>query len=224
MVPCIGMRVEGGGDRAYPRGRAGTRGSMSTDQFRLATAQMRLSSLARCGRSVSSVVGVFFSGWSDNETILGVGQLAIRSMPTQPPPRPFSFIAPARTKTFPAHPRLQVPPGSLPLRHPLMEHKTMQSSSTSRDAEPLSAPPSYDDPNKPSPQQLQQKRIWARLLKRIRRPSKDDEPLLPPSLIPLTERNLTEFGNPDYNDEHHAFHPLQPSRKLSISEWLQLLP
>jgi hypothetical protein len=47
---------------------------------------------------------------------------------------------------------------------------------------------------------------------------------LPPSPVPLTERNLTEFGNPDYLDEHDAFHKVRGPRKISISEWIQLLP
>lgn len=102
----------------------------------------------------------------------------------------------------------------------------LPSSSAGRDAERLSAPASpisYDDPNKPSADQLQQKRIWSRLLKRFR-PSKEDKTQLPPSLVPLTERNLTEFFNTDFTDEHHAFHPVLGPRKISIPEWLQLLP
>lgn len=100
------------------------------------------------------------------------------------------------------------------------------SSSAGRDAERLSAPSSpisYDDPNKPSASELQQKRIWTRLLKRFR-PSKEHHAQLPPSLVPLTERNLTEFFNPDYTDEHDAFHQVRGPRKISIPEWLQLLP
>lgn len=99
-------------------------------------------------------------------------------------------------------------------------------SSAGRDAERLSAPASpvsYDDPNKPSAAELQQKRIWSRLLKRIR-PSKEEKTQLPPSLVPLTERNLTELFNPDYCDEHDAFHEVRGPRKISIPEWLQLLP
>ena len=47
---------------------------------------------------------------------------------------------------------------------------------------------------------------------------------IPPSAVPLTKRNLTEFFNPDYNDEHDAFHKVQGPRKISIPEWIQLLP
>jgi hypothetical protein len=53
---------------------------------------------------------------------------------------------------------------------------------------------------------------------------KDPESKIPPPTIPLTERNLTEFFNPDYSDEHNAFHKLQGPRKISIPEWIQLLP
>lgn len=83
---------------------------------------------------------------------------------------------------------------------------------------------SYDDPNKPSPSQIQQRRVWSRLIKRIRLPRSSSHPKIPKSLVPLTERNLTELFNPDYCDEHHAFHEFRSPRKISIPEWLQLLP
>jgi hypothetical protein len=76
------------------------------------------------------------------------------------------------------------------------------------------------DPNKipPSRNPSRIKRVFRRLA------GKDPESKLPPSTIPLTERNLTELFNPDYNDEHDAFHKVRGPRKISIPEWIQLLP
>lgn len=53
---------------------------------------------------------------------------------------------------------------------------------------------------------------------------KDPESKLPKPTVPLTERNLIEFFNPDYNNEHDAYHKVQGPRKISIPEWIQLLP
>jgi len=76
------------------------------------------------------------------------------------------------------------------------------------------------DPNKipPNPPKKRWKRVFRKLSKR------DSDPKLSPSTIRLTERNLTEFFNPDYNDEHDAFHRVPGCRKISIPEWIQLLP
>jgi hypothetical protein len=63
---------------------------------------------------------------------------------------------------------------------------------------------------------------WRKLLRRLSR--RDSTSKLPPSPVRLTERNLTEFFNPDFNDEHDAFHRVQGPRKISIPEWIQLLP
>jgi hypothetical protein len=84
---------------------------------------------------------------------------------------------------------------------------------------PLTASTAYDDPNTP----LHPKRRWSSLLKKLVL-QKDPAHKIPKSLVPLTERNLTEFFNPDYCDEHDAFHPVRHQRKVSISEWLQHLP
>ena len=75
----------------------------------------------------------------------------------------------------------------------------------------------YTDPNKPLPHQRHLR--FRRLTAVFKRKQK-----LPRSPVPLTERNLTEFFNPDYDDEHDAFHPVQRPRKVSVSEWIQLLP
>ena len=76
------------------------------------------------------------------------------------------------------------------------------------------------DPNKirPDPTPSRIKQVFKKLA------GKDPESKLPKSTIKLTERNLTEFFNPDYNDEHDAFHKVQGPRKVSIPEWIQLLP
>jgi hypothetical protein len=81
----------------------------------------------------------------------------------------------------------------------------------------------YCDPNKTPPDNLPSRNPLKRLFQRLR-PTRDGSVKLQKSLIPLTERNLTEFGNPEYNDEHDAFHPVRRSRKVSISKWLHQLP
>lgn len=52
---------------------------------------------------------------------------------------------------------------------------------------------------------------------------------LPPTSVRLTERNLTEYFNPEYNPEvvigeQHAYFKLQDRRKVSIPEWIRDLP
>lgn len=76
------------------------------------------------------------------------------------------------------------------------------------------------DPNKipPDPTPSRIKHVLRKLTGR------DPESKLPKSTIPLTERNLTEFFNPDYNDEHDAFHKVQGPRKISVPEWIEQLP
>lgn len=74
----------------------------------------------------------------------------------------------------------------------------------------------YDDPHTP----LHPKKSLGTLLKNLA----IREPKIPKSSVPLTKRNLEEFHNPDYTDIHDAFLPVRPQRKISIPEWLQLLP
>ncbi len=82
----------------------------------------------------------------------------------------------------------------------------------------------YEDPSSPThPPESLQKRRWKKFLRRLVKPSKSSA-RPPQTNILLTERNLTEFFDPAYNDEHDAFHSVRSSRKLSIPEWLQLLP
>ena len=75
----------------------------------------------------------------------------------------------------------------------------------------------YFDPNKPLPEEEKN-------LKNFLRKLREKEAKLPKSEIKLTERNLTEFFNKDYNPEHDAFHEFRGPRKISVSEWLQLIP
>lgn len=94
------------------------------------------------------------------------------------------------------------------------------SSDQSRAAAHGDEPTNILDPNKipPDPPPSRFKQAFKKLA------GKDPETKLPKSTVRLTERNLTEFFNPDYNDEHDAFHKVQGPRKVSISEWLRLLP
>ena len=62
---------------------------------------------------------------------------------------------------------------------------------------------------------------WKTLLVKLRLRKLSE---LEPSTIKLTQRNLEEFFNPDYSEEHDAFHAVQGPRKVSIPEWIQLLP
>ncbi|EON61413.1 homogentisate 1,2-dioxygenase [Coniosporium apollinis CBS 100218] len=82
----------------------------------------------------------------------------------------------------------------------------MSVSSAGRDADALSLAKiaSYEDPNKTSSQHSRESR-WKRIVQKFSL-NKDPAAKLPKSYVPLTERNLTEFFNPDYNDEHDAFH------------------
>ena len=74
----------------------------------------------------------------------------------------------------------------------------------------------YDDPDTPAHPRKPPLKILKKLVVR--------EKKVPKSAVPLTKRNLEEFYNPDYSELHHAFLPVRPQRKISISEWLRLLP
>lgn len=82
-----------------------------------------------------------------------------------------------------------------------------------------SVPVLYMDPNKPLPEERNPH--WKALKAIFKKKQKIPKPK---SLIPLTQRNVEEFFNPDYNDEHDAFHRFQGPRKISVPEWIQLLP
>lgn len=49
---------------------------------------------------------------------------------------------------------------------------------------------------------------------------------LPKSSTPLTQRNLEEYSglDPDFSEIHDAYLPVRPRGKISVSEWLRLLP
>lgn len=74
----------------------------------------------------------------------------------------------------------------------------------------------YDDPHTP----LHSKDSLLTLFKKLTAREKK----LEKSQVPLTRRNLEELGNPDYTDIHDAFLAVRPQRKVSVHEWLQLLP
>jgi hypothetical protein len=80
----------------------------------------------------------------------------------------------------------------------------------------------YIDPHKIDPDHPCNHRSWWKALLNKFPLSREEK--LPSSSIPLTERNLTEFGNLGYSDEHDAFHKVRGPRKISVSEWIQLLP
>ena len=84
---------------------------------------------------------------------------------------------------------------------------------------PLSPPTAYDDPHTP----LHKKPSAIYIFKKLHL-YRDPAKKLPKSPIPLTERNLTEYFNPEYTDIHDAYLPRRPQRKVSVSEWLRLLP
>jgi len=85
---------------------------------------------------------------------------------------------------------------------------------TARMADPQ---PAYDDPHTPlHPKVPPLQSVLKKLVER--------EKKIPKSSIPLTKRNLEEFHNPDYTDVHNAFLTVRPGRKVSVHEWLQLLP
>jgi hypothetical protein len=76
--------------------------------------------------------------------------------------------------------------------------------------------PAYDDPHTPLHSKKPLQLVLRKLVEREKKP--------PKSQIPLTKRNLEEFHNPDYTDVHNAFLTVRPGRKVSVHEWLQLLP
>jgi hypothetical protein len=76
------------------------------------------------------------------------------------------------------------------------------------------------DPNKIPPDRRPSR--LRQVLKKVT--GKDPASKLPKPTTRLTERNLTEFFNSDYNDEHDAFHKVQGPRKISVPEWIQQLP
>jgi len=90
------------------------------------------------------------------------------------------------------------------------------------DLEAVATRSGYIDPHKIDPDHPYNHRSrWKALLDKFHL-SREEK--IPSSPIPLTERNLTEFGNSDYKDEHDAFHKVRSPRKISVSEWIQLLP
>lgn len=80
----------------------------------------------------------------------------------------------------------------------------------------MAEPMSYCDPHTPAHPKKSFESLFKRLTTR--------EKKVPASNVPLTKRNLEEFHNPDYTDIHNAFLTVRPQRKVSIHEWLQLLP
>jgi hypothetical protein len=76
----------------------------------------------------------------------------------------------------------------------------------------------YEDPNTPRHTNKNKRPLISlkRLILRKKQP--------PKSTIPLTVKNLEQFHNPDYTDVHDAFVRVRPQRKVSVHEWLQLLP
>ena len=44
------------------------------------------------------------------------------------------------------------------------------------------------------------------------------------TILPLTKNNLELYFNPDYAELRDAFFGVRPQRKVSVHEWLQLLP
>ena len=88
-------------------------------------------------------------------------------------------------------------------------------------AEPTCIVSAYDDPHTPlRSKTIITKKPLGSLFKKLTSRQKK----LPKSAIPLTRRNLEEFHNPDYTDIHDAFLAVRPQRKVSVHEWLQLLP
>lgn len=79
----------------------------------------------------------------------------------------------------------------------------------------MAAPP-YDDPHTPLHPKPRRPSLFQTLVARTKK--------LPASAVPLTKRNLEEFFNPDYTDVHDAFVRVRPQRKVSVHEWLRLLP
>jgi len=80
----------------------------------------------------------------------------------------------------------------------------------------------YIDPHKSDPDQPGRRTRWQAFKEKLHRSK--EEKALPGARILLTERNLTEFFNPDYCDEHDAYNSVRGPRKLSVHEWIQLLP
>jgi hypothetical protein len=76
----------------------------------------------------------------------------------------------------------------------------------------------YEDPNTPRHTNKNKRPLISlkRLILRKKQP--------PKSTIPLTVKNLEQFHDPDYTDVHDAFVRVRPQRKVSVHEWLQLLP
>jgi hypothetical protein len=76
----------------------------------------------------------------------------------------------------------------------------------------------YEDPNSP----LHPKKPFASLLKIFSALEKKP----PRHRIPLTQKNLEQYSglDCDYSDIHDAFLPVRARGKISVSEWLQLLP
>lgn len=81
----------------------------------------------------------------------------------------------------------------------------------------------YEDPNTPQHPKKPQK-VLGVLLKKFTERASQGKKTADKSPIPLTKRNLEEFANPDYSDIHDAFLGIRPQRKVSVHEWLQLLP
>lgn len=75
----------------------------------------------------------------------------------------------------------------------------------------------YDDPNTPLRPRNKLQLVLKKLQLREKNPPKG-------AILPLTEHNLQLSLSPDKPDFHHAFLAVCPERKVSVQEWLQLLP
>jgi hypothetical protein len=81
----------------------------------------------------------------------------------------------------------------------------------------------YDDPHTPLHSKKPLQSVLKKLVEREKKP--------PKSYIPLTKRNLEEFHNPNYSDTVDAeyiqaltYNASLTVRKVSVHEWLRLLP
>lgn len=84
-------------------------------------------------------------------------------------------------------------------------------------AAPPADPPTYDDPETPLRPRKKLLNIFKKLLPR-------EKKLPRGTILPLTKNNLEVYFNPDYADIRDAFFGIRTQRKVSVLEWLQLLP
>ena len=87
----------------------------------------------------------------------------------------------------------------------------------------------YVDPFTTLPEAYREKSLWKSLVKVVRDLGESQREAIPPSPLRLTERNLTQYFNPEYSDEvpieiSEDYRRTLRLKQASVSKWIEGLP